>query len=459
MKTKTIFLTSFHPLISRNILMSGVLPQIARGHLVVIMVPAQKAQYFNEHFSGPHVIVEGIDTALDAHDFFFRKLFLSLTPTPDLFIKKRAEFFKDRKLFSYLATVVPALVFGRMKWCIGLLRVLDARTANKTRFGELFLRYRPDLVVSADVQNETDIALLRGAKARGISTLAMVRSWDNLTSKGILRVIPDHLVVHNETIKAEAVKYSFIDPRVISVIGIPHYDRYKRAHDALIDPSRAGEAARGRDAFFASWQFDPKKKLVLFAPFGDRYIRDNQVDILILETLSELDANILVRLPPTDTVNFKGFKTRGATVQFYVSGSSSWKGGKKINEISRDDEDSLVNSLSFADVVVTGQSTIAVDAAAFDKPVVIAAFDHEPRAYSDSVIRYFDYEYYKKFRERSGIRMARNLQELCAFVAQYLKNPALDKGVRERIVQDQLYKFDGKASERLTELVIEALRH
>lgn len=455
MEMKTIFITSFHPLISRNILMGGILSKLAEAHRIVLLVPAYKASYFKEHFKRSNVAVEGVPTALTVHDIFFRKMMLASTPTRDLFIKKRAEFFKDRKLFSYLATVIPAILFGRSKQYIKLLRAFDSSTADTTRFTALFDRYKPALVCSTDVQNELDIAFLRGARKRGIRTAAMVRSWDNLTSKGILRFIPDRLLVHNEIIKEEAVRLSFVNPTIISVIGIPHYDRYKQAYDALrVETSRA---QRMRTAFCAAWKLDPKKKLILFAPFGDRYIRDNQTDILILETLSEFDANILVRLPPTDTVNFNGFKTRKARVQFYESGIGSWEGGKKINEISPADENELVQSLSSVDLVVTGQSTISVDAAAFGKPAVIAAFDHEPRAYYDSVLRYFDYEYYRKLRERSLLCMARNPEELKEAVGRYLVNPAADADVRSRIMKDQLYAFDGKASQRFTELITDTL--
>ena len=58
----TIFLTSFHPLISRNILMSGLPAMLSKDRRVVVFVPAKKADYFRENFSGPNVIVEGVPT-------------------------------------------------------------------------------------------------------------------------------------------------------------------------------------------------------------------------------------------------------------------------------------------------------------------------------------------------------------------------------------------------------------
>ncbi len=448
MEQKTIFITSFHPLISRNILMSGVLSMLAKERRVVIFVPLTKAAYFTENFSADNIIIEGISTELGKHDLRFRKVMLAHTHTRALYIKKRAELYKNGKFFSFCGSVIPAILFGRLKFYIQVLRVLDYYTAGKGRFEKFFDQYHPDLVFSTDVQNELDVSLMQAAKKRATKTIGMVRSWDNLTSKGILRIIPDRLVVNNEIIKTEAERYSFVAPEKISVIGIPHYDRYVKARARIRD---MGDV---RNAFFASLHFDPRKKLILFAPFGDRYISDNKTDRGILEILSGFDANVLVRLPPTDTVNFDGFKSRGARVEFYKSGNRSWRGGEKMNELSEADEEHLVQSLSLAHVVVTGQSTIAVDAMVFDRPVITVMFDEEPREYFDSVRRYYDYEYYEKFRKTGGVRSARTPDELTALVRDYLEHPERDKEERRKAAETQTYLLDGKATERLADAVL-----
>lgn len=55
---KTIFITSFHPLISRNILSSGILDVLVKNNIkVVIIAPKNKESFFKENFERDDVIV------------------------------------------------------------------------------------------------------------------------------------------------------------------------------------------------------------------------------------------------------------------------------------------------------------------------------------------------------------------------------------------------------------------
>ena len=59
---KTIFITSCHPLISRNILSSGILDLFVKNEIkVVIIAPKNKESFFKESFEKEGIIVEGIE--------------------------------------------------------------------------------------------------------------------------------------------------------------------------------------------------------------------------------------------------------------------------------------------------------------------------------------------------------------------------------------------------------------
>ncbi|MCH8286657.1 hypothetical protein IIB79_09060, partial [candidate division KSB1 bacterium] len=70
---------------------------------------------------------------------------------------------------------------------------------------------------------------------------------------------------------------------------------------------------------------DFAKKMILFCPIGNRYIRNNKLDALILETLEKIDANIFVRMPPTDEVNIDEGKKYKANVVFDHTGIRPWQ--------------------------------------------------------------------------------------------------------------------------------------
>lgn len=437
---KTIFISSFHPLISRNILSTGVLEILSKKARVVILVPDFKKDYFIKEFGGENIFIEGIDMSLSTADLFFRRLVLALSSTRALYIKKRSQFYRDRRLIAFLGYVLPSFL-GRIGIIVKMMRFFDYHFFRTIFFRNLFQKYDPALIFSTDAQNELDVMLMKEGRRVGIKTISMVRSWDNLTSKGILRFVSDALLVNNGLVKAEATRYSFISQEKIKIIGIPHYDKY---FNATPEP---------KSNFFSKFGFDMQKPVVIYAPIGNRYIRENQTDKCALEILSALDINILVRLPPTDEVNFESFRSGKATVVFQKTGNNFMKGGHKLSEITHEDEKSLISALTYASVIVTGQSTIAIDACVFDKSVVIVGFDNERRPYWDGVLRYYDYEYYKPILESGGVSFARDPSELLGFTKKYLADSLLDKEGRKKIIKMEAEFLDGKSTQRLADVL------
>lgn len=447
----TVFITSFHALISRNILMAGVPALVARRARVVLLVPREKRSYFEEEFGGENIVIEGVDTKLARRDRLLRTLILAITHTKGLSIKKRAKYEADHKLLSYLGAMLPSVLLRGARPIVALLRFFDPLVLRSQRFAPLFDRYAPALIFATDLQNEMDVRLVEEAKRRGTEAVGMIRSWDNISSKGLLRAVPDTVVVHNESLRRQVIRQNFVPAERVTAAGIPHYDRYVK---------REGVSSRGE--FFAKMGLDPTKKLILLAPVGDRYIRDNRLDALILDTLAEIDANILVRLPPTDTIAYLPVPEKRARIVVQKTGDRPWKsvkgpGASKLNEITREDEQTLVDSLAHAEVLITGQSTMVIDAAAFNLPSVIVSFDTEPRAYYDSMRRYYDYEYYPPIVESGGVFVARSPEELTSLVERSLADRSLGREGRARLLNEQAGFTDGHSTERLVAALVENL--
>ena len=207
---------------------------------------------------------------------------------------------------------------------------------------------------------------------------------------------------------------------------------------------------------------DPKKKFILFTPIGERYIGRETTDTRVLEALGEFDGNVLVRLPPTDVAHFEGFKKNRAVVSFEETGMRAWKGeikygSSKVNEISKEDDEILRASLHYADVVVSGPSTICIDASLLDKPVILIDFDGDKNLqYYKSVRRYYNYNHFLPIRKSGGARFAESPAALISHVESYLAHPEQDAEGRARIREWETYQNDGKSTERLT-VVLEKL--
>ena len=88
----TIFITSFNPFISRNILSTNVLGGLlAKGDIrIVILVPDYKVSYFKVRFNLKNVVIEGFRAQqVDRQDVVFRFFTSSVVSTSRLKIRHK----------------------------------------------------------------------------------------------------------------------------------------------------------------------------------------------------------------------------------------------------------------------------------------------------------------------------------------------------------------------------------
>ncbi len=68
--------------------------------------------------------------------------------------------------------------------------------------------------------------VLRSALAQGIRTVYAVGSWDHLSSKALIRDMPQRVFVWNDTQKDEAVRLHGVPPERVVVTGAQCYDQW-----------------------------------------------------------------------------------------------------------------------------------------------------------------------------------------------------------------------------------------
>ncbi|TSC78286.1 MAG: hypothetical protein G01um101433_320 [Parcubacteria group bacterium Gr01-1014_33] len=436
---KTIFITSFHPLILRNIFSTELLEILrARGVRPIALVPGDKQKFFQDELKGC-VQTEGVKERLEWRDFWLRTLALASINTRSLDIKWRTEL---KWSSAFFLSFIFSMSFGQR-----VVRTLSSLLVPRFPFSELLARYSPGLVFSTDIQNEYDVRMCHAARDLGILVIGMVRSWDTLTTKGLLQIIPDILIVQNEIQAKEAVTLHHIPEERVHIVGIPHYDRYQK------------ESRAARESFFSRIGGDSQRPLILFAPVGDRYLSSNTVDRDVLQILDQTlppQYQILVRYPPDDHVSFLQGKYRqneGRILFDKPRGRQEQAGTNE--ELTRDNDMHLADTLHWSDLVVCGPSTICIDAAFFDTPVILVGFDgYEERPYFESIRRYFDYNHWQPILESGGVKLARGADECASHVKKYLNDPTCDFAGRERIVREQAYRRDGMATERLARILL-----
>src|SRR3989344_4687195 len=282
---KTILITSFYGLIGRNLLATNILPTIfkeAPDARVVILLPEEKERRYQELFGSQRVIVQGVphipETPLE---LFIAKIFYFMSPTESSRIARDAV-----RQFSLLKARVWWAVgqLGRVRFFRQLARKIAYLIGSKRRYQKYFDQYKPDLVFATDIFRHQDLDFLREARSRGVRTLGMVRSWDNISTKGLNHFIPDHVVVQAEKMKEDIVKFGDVNPGKISIVGVPHYDRY-------VTDKRAP-----RDEFFKSLNLDPRKKTVVISPPLRHYTMDPIPEAIFKALEPHKDIQVIVRL-------------------------------------------------------------------------------------------------------------------------------------------------------------------
>ncbi|MEK7640471.1 MAG: CDP-glycerol glycerophosphotransferase family protein [Patescibacteria group bacterium] len=438
---RTILISSFNPFISRNLFCGDFLTGLksASDTRVILIVPDYKKDFFEKNFGGGNVSVEGVVIVSPSRrEVMFKYLASSLVWTRTIFIHKREKLAKDKKGLRFLSSLFLMAV-GSLAIPRKICRALDYWLDKPEKFQALITKYSPSLIFATDVFNDDDVRLLHAAKSVGVPTVGMIRSWDNVTTKGLFRAKPSKLVVANEIIKKEAIGYCDMRAKDVSVVGLPQFDIYfKGGHQP-------------REEFFKKINLDPNKKLIMFAPFGNRFW---DLDWQILEILKKTGHQTLARMTPQDLVDLSKFQPASNT-RIDWPGQRFHENKARDAELGQEDLQWLSDSLYYSDLVVTCGATLGMDAAVFDKPVIMVGFDGlEKRPYIKSVNRFLKFNHPQIVYRTGGFKVARSEKELHQMMEEYLKNPLLDQENRQKMIKEFCVYLDGKSGNRLGSYIL-----
>lgn len=73
--------------------------------------------------------------------------------------------------------------------------------------------------------------VIRQADILGVPTLFLIDNWDNLSSKSVMLLKPDHLAVWGEQSRNHARDIQEFDPQEVTILGTPRFDQYFRLRD------------------------------------------------------------------------------------------------------------------------------------------------------------------------------------------------------------------------------------
>lgn len=449
---KTVLITIFQAVEAKNILRTNVIKALLEDNAVRVVCLArfpERAEYYAREIPHERITYDAWYQAPQGmleRFFSFLKFSLIKTKTTDL---KRLMYYEESGNFvSFTFGRIFNFVFAQ-KFVRQLIRFIDYRFIPNAGFGALLEKYRPDVVFLAHLFDDVEIALLREAKRKNIPAVGFINSWDKLTARCAVRLLPDTLVVYNDIVKKEAMEHMDMPEERIIVCGIPQYDQYFTDNPV------------SREEFFRKTGLDPNRKVVLFAPMGRAFSNSDWDMIDMLHTLipEKLpNAQLYVRFQPNDFLDEKELSRR-PWLKYSFPGKrfGTERGGDwdmDFGELRH-----LTNTLAHSSLLVSYASSMSIDAAIFGKPVININFElRQGERPSKSPTQYYKTDHYQKALESGGIRLVHSPEELCWWFEQYLYNPDKDSAGRERLVSQQCHRKDGKAGECIAKIILEAAR-
>lgn len=330
----------------------------------------------------------------------------------------------------------------------GLARKLLARerrmVSNGLKAYEALLDAHPwSLVLATHIHLHVEVPLVNAAHVRGIPTLGVVNSWDNVY-KGI-RAHPDYAVVWNEINKREMIDFEGYEAQRVLPIGVPAFDPYFRRENLW-----------SRDVFCRQFDLDAGRPIILYATVG-QYVKFFE-ETYLLEVLLQASKDgrfkqrpqIICRFHPyTKPELFEAYRShpdvRFSRYEHYVP-TLNWCP-------TREEVITAGNLLHHSAVCVTPGSTMALEAALFDTPTLVPIFNnYQPEVWDDYYTRYCLAWHFGRLVREQMLPVARSDEEMIDWINRYVADPSLFRRGRARIVEEYIQYTDGRAVERLADV-------
>ena len=451
---KTAIVSAATGTYARDLVRSGVLARLLRaGVRCVVVSPAYADDRFRLELEGIGAIVEPmLPYRMGAVEGFGVASRRSVLAHRD-HVGSLKTIIAPRKLSDWPRHLLLRAIAhgpGRM---IGFRRWLERLEFDAVRLIPSYLDLLDKYQVSAIVTgspgyNPLERPLLKAARIQNIPILCAVSSWDNLTGKGAMLVIPDELLVWNPIMQEEAIRYHGLPRDRVTIVGVPQFDRYVDSN--LVLP---------RTQFARSLGFKPEQRLITYAT-SPQTISDQSVhfiNVLLKGVQAQRwgDSILLVRVHQRDTRELYDQLKGQPRVLVDLSGRTSEHMDWDPNEA---DLVRLASTMAHSDVVINIASTITIDAACFDTPSINIYYDGPvKKKYVDSTRRYYDYVHYHRLVTSGGVALVRSDEELLKAVDRYLGDRELDSAGRRRIVDQIAWRLDGQASYRIAGRLLEAI--
>ncbi len=478
--SKKVFISADHGMAIIYFLQSDVVPMLLKtGIEVIVLTDDETKDRIAQRFAQPGLTFEGLRLK-QANDYakkvnprwqwlfaYLRRVGGSRRINTEAMDSHIWEVWAENgwkfRLGIWIPSAMMILLLRNFSWARKLLvKMQNHFTPEPGLYSDLFDKYRPDLVIASTPGWRMDRYLLREAAKRGIPNMTVIVGWDNSSSYNISGADVQWATCWSQFQKQELVYGSDWDPEHVNIAGIPSYDGYFRKQWLI-----------PREQYFKLHGLDPNRRLISYAS-SFVHFAPNFPNIEILAKLVSSDeliepSQLLIRLHPSHFQDKpKIFAEERARVfelekkyphvhvvqPVALGGSLGYYGGEDMDEKS--------SMMAYSDVVVTVYSTMLVETAAHDTPMIAAVIDvsagwNKPNKFSLSLKEIGDWPTHKRFRDARAGRVAASESELRDALNTYLKDRSVDSVERQRFIENEITFTDGTSGRRTAEYILKLL--
>ena len=242
-----------------------------------------------------------------------------------------------------------------------------------------------DLVLSTNPIDVVESLYVLEAQRILTPTVSFVKSFDNLTTKGFIPFLPDHMFVWNHKMFFEAVSLYNFPASQVHVVGAPHFNFHRKSK---------------------TYRKKNSNLQLLYASVAEEL---NPSDVEIVRSLSNSlgqDTKLLVRLHQNDRMaRWESISSQPGIEVFNPSHSSN----SQERVVANNTLNSLHQQIEQSLIVINTASTMTLEALSLERPVINVAFSLDCDV---DVSRYYSLEHYRYLEKSKNVYFCYSFQEL-----------------------------------------------
>jgi len=332
---------------------------------------------------------------------------------------------------------------------------------------KLIKNNNPDIILTTSLGTFSfDEYIIRIAKKLKINNFTAILSWDNTTTRGYPAALPNFIFSWTEIMKKELIEFSDCEKDKIDVSGVPHFDNYFSKENII-----------QKNFFYKKFGIEEKKKIILFITKGpSTYQYNPNICEIIAKAIQEKNiqnCHLITRIHPLfykiNLENGKSEFDEGLNIfseleKKYDNLSINYPeitSLKQNYEMHKNEQIFFQNLIYHSDVIVNIYSTVNIEGAIFNKPLINIDFDNLKAMYrwnkkyerqSIEIDRNLDHN--QRIIKTDGVKNVSNEEELISSINFYLKNPESDKDKRSIIIENEVGPNKGTAGTYIANKII-----